>query len=416
MTPPSWLSLIQPGDLVVVAQGVGEPTPLLEQLLSAAPSDVELFVGLSHSDALSQPSPLPLVSFGALGPLGRPPHRGHVKVIPAHFDDLPRILPYRKRDLVLLVQVAEPDRDAGHSLGMAVDHTYDLLGQARTVVAEINSELPVTSAPRLAGGIFDATMHTSRPLPVIPTPDISETQRRIASRIASLVPDGATLQVGIGALAAAIGQALSAHRDLAVRSTLAGDWLLDLAAGGALRPGGVVISEAAGSPELYKYVAASDVAVRRVHEVVGPAAAGTIERLVAVNSAVQVDLTGQVNAEEIPGGYVGAVGGQPEYLRAAQRSAGGCAIIALPATAGRHSRIVSRLQPATVTTPRSGVDVVVTEHGVADLRGHSLSERAESLIAIAAPDHRAALRKEWMDDSRDHRARDGSRPYRRLAP
>jgi acyl-CoA hydrolase len=388
-----WLSLIRPGALVVVAQGVGEPTPLLTQLLTAAPADVEVFVGLSHSDALSRPSALPLVSFGAMGPLGRPPHRGTVAVIPAHFDDLPRVLPHRGRDLVLLMQVAGADENGEHSLGMAVDYTYDLLGRACAVIAEVNAELPITSAPRLPGSAFTATVSTSRPLPVVAVPEIGEPQQRIATHVAGLVPNGATLQLGIGSLAMAAGRALRGHRDLAVRSTLVGDWLLELVAAGAVRPGAIVISEAAGSAELYKYVAASDVAVRPVGEVTGPAAAGAIDRFVAVNSALQVDLTGQVNAEEIPAGYVGGIGGQAEYLRAAQRSAGGCAIVAVPATTRQRSRIVPRLEPATVTTPRSGVDIVVTEHGVADLRGRGLRERAESLIAIAAPEHRATLRK-----------------------
>ena len=389
----SWLSLVRPGDLVVVAQGVGEPTPLLEQLLAAAPAGVEVFVGLSHSEALTRPSPLPLVSFGALGPLGRASRRGEVAVIPAHFDDLPRLLPHRGRDLVLLVQVAPADGTGEHSLGMAVDHTYDLVGRARTVIAEVNAQLPVTSAPRLPASAFSATVSTSRPLPVVKPAAIGEVQRRIAAHVADLIPDGATLQLGLGGLAAAIGEALRGHRDLAVRSTLAGDWLRDLAVAGALRPDAVVISEAAGSPELYDYVGSADIQVRPVPEVTAPVAAGRIPRFVAVNSALQVDLGGQVNAEETPAGYVGGIGGQAEYLRAAQRCAGGCAVVALPATAAGHSRIVTRLTSGTVTTPRSGVDLVVTEHGVADLRGRSLRERAEALIAVAAPDHRAALRE-----------------------
>ena len=384
-----WLSLVRPGDLVVVAQGVGEPTLLLTQLLDAAPEDVEVFVGLSHSDALTGPSPMPLVSFGALGPLGGPPHRGRVEIIPAHFDDLARVLPHRGRDLVVLMQVAEPDAGGAHSLGMAVDHTYELAGRARVTVAEVNAQLPVTSAPRLPGSAFDARVPASRPLPVVAAPDVGEPQRRIAEHVAALVPHGATLQLGLGGLAAAIGRALVGHSGLAVRSTLAGDWLLELATAGALCPRDAVISEAAGSPELYKFVAASEVAIRPVREV----ANADVDRFVAVNSALQVDLSGQVNAEELPSGHVGAIGGQAEYLRAAQRSPGGCAVVALPSTAGRHSRVVPRIAPATVTTPRSGVDVVVTEHGTADLRGRGLRERAESLIAVAAPEHRAALRE-----------------------
>lgn len=383
----SWLSLVRPGDLVVVAQGVGEPTLLLTELLDAAPDGVEVFVGLSHSDALTGPSSVPLVSFGALGPLGRAPHRGTTEIVPAHFDDLARVLPHRGRDLVLLMQVAEPDAAGAHSLGMAVDHTYELLGRARATVAEVNVQLPVTSAPRLPASAFDARVPSSRPLPVVAAPEIGEPQRRIAEHVAALVPDGATLQLGLGGLSAAVGRALGGHRGLAVRSTLAGDWLLELVSAGALDPRDAVICEAAGSPELYKLVTASDVAIRPVREVADVDA----DRFVAVNSALQVDLTGQVNAEELATGYVGAIGGQAEYLRAAQRSRGGCAVVALPAAAGPHSRIVPRL--TTVTTPRSGVDVVVTEHGAADLRGRGLRERADALIAVAAPEHRAALRE-----------------------
>ncbi len=397
MNEPSadWTSLLRRGDLVVVAQGVGEPTPLLEQLLAAAPAGVELLVGLSHSEALTRPSPLPLVSFGGFGPLGRPPHRGTVEVIPAHFDDLPRILPHRGRDLVLLVQVTAPDAQGRHGLGMAVDHTYELLGRARAVIAEVNAELPDSSAPRLPSSAFDAVVHTSRPAPTIPAPAIGEVHHLIAAHVAERVPDGATLQLGIGAVPSAIGRHLTGHRDLAVRSTLAGDWLLDLAVAGALRPDpeAVVISEAAGSPELYKYVAETGVQIRPVRDVAGPAATGAVDRFVAVNSALQVDLTGQVDAEEVPAGYIGGIGGQAEYLRAAQRSPGGLSIIALPATAGRRSRIVSRLEPPSVTTARSYVDLVVTEHGIADLRGRSLRERTDLLVAVAEPEYRAGLRE-----------------------
>ncbi|HZZ48113.1 MAG TPA: acetyl-CoA hydrolase/transferase C-terminal domain-containing protein [Pseudonocardia sp.] len=390
-----WLSLIRPGDLVVVAQGVGEPTPLLVDLLAAAPAGVEVFVGLSHSDALTRPTTLPLISFGAMGPLSKPPNRGRVAVIPAHFDDLARVLPHRGRELVVLIQVTEPDADGCHSLGMAVDHTYELMGSARAVVAEVNAQLPVTSAPRVSGSALDAVVASSRPLPVIPAPRVDERHRQIAEHVVELIPDGATLQLGIGAVPSAIGRGLVGRRGLRVRSTLVGDWLLDLASAGALHagPDAVIISEAAGSPELYKHVAGSDVSVRPVRVVAGPVAAGTVEQFVAVNSALQVDVTGQVNAEELPGGFVGAIGGQAEYLRAAQRSPGGRSILALPALAGKGSRIVARLDPPTVTTARSHVDFIVTEHGVADLRGRSVSERAESLIAIAAPEHRRTLRE-----------------------
>lgn len=394
------LSLIRPGDLVVVAQGVAEPTPLLEEVLAGAPEGIEVFVGRSHSEILSRPTRVPLLSFGAMGPLRRPAGRDDVGVVPAHFDDLPRVLPHRGRDLVLLMQVAPAGADGRHGLGMAVDHTYALLGQARTVVAEVNDQMPDTSAPRLAPSVFDALVPGTRPLPTVPAPEIGEEQQRIAELVAEALPDGATLQLGIGAVPSAIGRCLTDRRDLAVRSTLVGDWLLDLASAGALRagPDAVTISEAAGSAELYRYVATSAVQVRPVAEVTAAVAAGAVERFVAVNSALQVDLTGQVNAEELAGGFVGGIGGQAEYLRAASRSPGGCAVVALTSTGGRRSRIVRRLDPPTVTTARSYVDVVVTEHGVADLRGRTVRERAESLIALAAPEHRGALREGERDE------------------
>lgn len=395
MSTGDWLGHVRPGDLVVVAQGVGEPTPLLERLLVDAPADVEVFVGLSHSAALTGDAPIVprLLSFGALGPLGRPPRRGTVEIVPAHFDDLARVLPLRGRELVVLVQVAEADPSGAHSMGMAVDHTWELCGRARAVVAEVNAQLPVTTAPRLRGSRIDARVPTSRHLPTVTTPAITTTQARIAEHVARLVPDGATLQLGLGATATAVARALHDHRDLAVRSTLVGDWLLQLDRAGALRDDAVVIAEAAGSAELYDHVATAGVAVCPVRDVVGPIATGEVERFTAVNSALQVDLTGQVNAEVLPTGHVGAVGGQVEFLRAAQRSPGGVAVVALPATAGGHSRIVPRLTGATVTTPRSTVDLVVTEHGTADLRGRSLRERADALIAVADPTHRDTLRR-----------------------
>jgi acyl-CoA hydrolase len=401
------VDVLRPGDLVVVGQGVGEPTPLLERLLRDAGTvpDVEVFVGLSHSRALTGdaartgtdgaggPS---LLSFGAMGPLARLAAAGGVSIIPCHFVDVPRLLRLRAPGrLVVLLQVSPADPGGRHSLGVAVDYTYELVEHARAVVAEVNERMPVTSAPTLPGSAFAAVEHTFRPLPVVAPPTVREVHRRIAGHVAGLVPDGATIQLGVGALPSVMGEALSARRGLRVHSTLAGDWLLDLARAGALDdgPGAVTISEAAGSAELYRYVAAgSPVLIRPVCELNRPALPAGVERFVAMNSALQVDLTGQVNAEEISSGYVGGIGGQPEFLRAAQRSEGGRSIIMLPATAadGRESRIVRRLHGGTVTTARSGVDYVVTEYGVADLRGRSLDERAEALLAVAAPHHRDA--------------------------
>ncbi|WP_207500662.1 acetyl-CoA hydrolase/transferase family protein [Klenkia soli] len=392
--------MLQPGDLVVVAGGAGEPTPLLEALVDAGPTlrDVEVFVGLSHTDVLRRPgaAELSLVSFGAMGPLARLAAQGRVAVLPCHFSDVPRQLELRAPGrVVVVVQVSPADADGFHSLGLAVDHTWELLAGARAVVAEVNDQLPVTTAPRVHHSWITAAVPTSRPSVEVKSGTPDDVHRRIADHVAALVPDGATLQLGVGALASVVAAALRDRRDLRVRSTLVGSWLCELVASGALssEPDAVVLSEAAGTQELYDLVTTRGFPVRPVGEVGRPDALAAVPRFVAVNSALQVDLTGQVNAEELGTGYVAGVGGQPDWLRAAQRSPGGVAVVMLPATArgGQESRIVHRLHGGAVTTPRSGVDVVVTEHGVADLRGLSLAERATALTAVAAPEHRDSL-------------------------
>lgn len=392
----TWPALLREGDLVVSAQGTGEPTVLLEQLLaSTALPPIELFVGLSHTDVLTGdvPRAVSLVSFGAMGPLaGR---AGEVAVLPCCFVDVPAVLRRRATGrLVVLLAVSPVDADGCHSLGVSVDYTAELLDHADLVIAEVADGVPITSAPRVDTGRLDAVVGTSRALPVVAARAAGGTQRRIAAHVATLVGDAATVQLGVGALPAVVGAELAARRDLRVCSTLAGDWLLALADAGALAegPDAVVVSEAAGSPALHGYAASGPVRLTTVTEV--NRAAASAAGLVAMNSALQVDLTGQVNAEEIDAGYVGGVGGQPDFLRAAQRSEGGCSVVMLGATAdrGRRSRVVRALHDGTVTTPRSAVDVVVTEFGVADLRGRSLDERAAALIAVAAPQHRDALR------------------------
>lgn len=396
-----WIArILRTGDLLVAAQGVGEPTELIDAVLHSShlPPEVELFVGLSHSEALKDGNcaPVPLVSFGALGPLAAAASSGRLSVIPCHFSDLPRALDVRAPGrLVLLVQVAPPDEDGYHSLGVAVDYTWELIATARAVIAEINDQVPVTSAPRVHRSAFAATVSSSRPLPEVRSPQVNEIHHRIARKVARLVEDGSTVQLGIGTLAAAVGQALTDRRQLRVHSVLAGEWLLALARSGALSqdPKSITISEAAGSSALYDHVVSHDVAFRAVDDVMRYVTTQRIERFVAINAALEVDLTGQVNAEQLETGYVGAIGGQPEFLRAGHLSPAGKSIVMLPSTAGNgaKSRIVRQLQGNTVTTPRSVVDFVVTEHGVADLRGKTLTARAEALAAVAAPEHRAGL-------------------------
>ncbi|HVW42140.1 MAG TPA: acetyl-CoA hydrolase/transferase C-terminal domain-containing protein [Amycolatopsis sp.] len=391
---------LRPGDLVVVEQGVGEPAALVERLVaeSDALTGIEIFFGLSYTGLATESlaRKVRLSSFGAMAALAPLAPAGLLEIVPCHYADVSRMLRVRGGDaLVVLIQVSPADADGYHSLGVAVDYSCDLLDQARVVIAEVNDRMPVTSAPKVHGSRFAATVHTSRPVHTVPTPSAGDLHRRIAETAAELVPSGAALQLGIGAVPSVVGGLLADRRDLRVHSALVGDWLLELARAGALsdEPGSVVVGGAAGSRELYEYLASSGAEFRPVAELSPPGVLAGVDRLVAMNSALQVDLTGQVNAEVAGTRYLGGIGGQLDFLRGAQLSRDGRSIVMLPATAvrGTKSRIVRELDQGTVTTPRSCVDFIITEYGCADLRGKALTERAEALIAIAAPEHRDAL-------------------------
>lgn len=392
--------LLEPRDLVVIAQGTGEPTGLIRQLIQERDQlpDVELFAGRSESGVLAMPggSGLRWSSFGAMGPLSRLEAIGELAIIPCNFSDVPRLLRCRAPGrLVVLLHVATADPDGMHSLGTSVDYAYELLEDARLVIGEVNDQLPATSAPRVPGSRFGALWTSSRPVQVVEEAAPTNVQRRIAATVAGLVPDGATIQLGVGAMPAVVAEALQGRRRLKVHSTLVGSWLVGLAESGALARDTEVVRacEATGNAKLYEFVVNAGVRFLPVSELTRPGLLETIDGLVAMNSALEVDLTGQVNAETLDSGYVACIGGQADFMRAAQRSRSGFSVVMLPATASSgRSRIVAALQQGTVSTPRSAVDFVVTEYGVADLRGRDLDQRRRALIRIAAPQHRKSLR------------------------
>jgi acyl-CoA hydrolase len=387
-------------DLVVVEQGVGEPSELVSLLVEQRESlpGTEVFIGLSYAGLLTAEAAksLRVVSFGAMASLAQLAAAGLLGVIPCAYADVSRVLEARAAGrLAVLIQVSPAGADGCHSLGVGLDYTHELLASARVVIAEINDQMPPTTGPRIPGSLFTAAVRTSRPLPEVPTPAASELHRSIAASAAEIVPERATLQLGIGAVPSVVGGLLAQRRDLRVHSALVGDWLLELSDHGALsqEPGAVVVSGAAGSRRLYEYLATGDVTFEPIPRLSPPDVIANIPRFVAMNSALQVDLSGQVNAELVGDRYLGGIGGQPDFLRGAQLSPGGRSIIMLPATAahGTKSRIVTHLDQGVVTTARSGVDFIVTEFGIADLRGKTLQERAKALIAVAAPEHRDAL-------------------------
>jgi acetyl-CoA hydrolase len=287
-----------------------------------------------------------------------------------------------------------PAAPGGYRLGLAEDYLPAAIASARVVIAEVSEAVPViTTGYRLTGADLDVLVRTSAAPLELAWGEPNPVEERIAARVAGLVEDGATLQVGLGALPDAVLGGLSGHRDLGVHSGLIGDRVAELMAAGVITNArkatdrGVTVGALlAGTRRLFDFADGNPgVALRDARYTHDPEVLAGQDRFVAINSALEVDLSGQVNAEVAGGSYVGAVGGAVDFLRGAARSRGGLPIVALPA-----ERIVATLT-GPVSTARSDAGLIVTEYGVADLRGQPLLARRERLIAVAHPDRQADL-------------------------
>jgi 4-hydroxybutyrate CoA-transferase len=305
----------------------------------------------------------------------------------------------------VLVQVSPPDRHGYCSLGPAVSTTVEVARRAPLVIAEINPRCPRTHGDSfLHVTDIDLAVETEHPPVAAPPGPVGEVERAIGRHVAGLIPDRATIQIGIGAVPQAILEALADHRDLGVHSGMLCDGMVPLAERGvitgawkSLDPYKLAAGEAIGSQLLFDFVhdnpAVRMLPARLSH---GLEYLRAQERFVAINSALEIDLTGQVNAEWLAGRQVSGLGGSFDFLEAAMYAPGGMSIVALPATAagGKVSRIVPAFAGGTaVTAPRYAVDYVVTEFGVADLRAKTLRQRAEALVAVAHP----AVRQDLLD-------------------
>lgn len=331
---------------------------------------------------------------------------GEADYTPVFLSEVPAL--FRRRILpldVALIHVSPPDRHGYCSLGVSVDTTRAAVQAARLVVAQVNPRMPRTHGDGLLHvGEIDYAVETDDPLPELPPHRLSETETAIGRHCAGLVEDGATLQTGIGAIPDAVLAALRGHRDLGVHTEMFSDGLIALIEAGVVNgekkrthPGKVVSSFVMGTRRLYDfiddnpYVAMLDIAYVNDTSVIR-----RNPKVTAVNSAIEVDVTGQVCADSIGTRLYSGVGGQMDFIRGASLSEDGKPIIALPSTTSRgESRVVSFLKPgAGVVTTRAHVHYVVTEYGVANLYGKNLRQRASALIDIAHPDHRAALERE----------------------
>ena len=404
------LDLVRSGDRVWVHTGCATPEPLLEALVRRTDGlrDVEIVHMVACGNAAyARPENTGRFRLNSLflsGCVRDAVAAGRADYTPISLSDIENFLESGELPLdVALVQTSPPDAHGFLSLGVSVDCTLTACRLARRVIAEVNERMPRTMGDTfLHVSQVSAMVETSRPLHELKPEPANAVQRRVAANAASLIPDGATLQVGIGGIPNAVLECLRDHRDLGIHSEMVSDGAVALIESGAvtgarktLHRGKVVAGFVLGSEPLFDFVRDNPVfefhPTRYVND---PYVIAQNGRMIALNSALQVDLTGQVCADSMGTRPYSGFGGQLDFMRGAGRSRGGKPIIALPSTAkrGTVSRIVPVLESgAGVVTTRSDVHYVVTEHGVAYLRGKTLRQRAAALIAIADPKFRDGL-------------------------
>ena len=403
-------ALVRSGDHIVTSGCGAAPIDFLVAL--AARQDLDRAY-VSHATAwgnlpyLASDSRPPHLRMHAyfLPPLARKLHQhGEVDYVPLTFSNMGRM--YSADDLaadVVAVTCSPPDAEGYCSLGPFVSYLPAAMKKARLVIGECSPRWPRTNgAAKVHASAYHAFISVARaPIASPPVEDQVEA-RGIAGHILDLVPDGATIQIGRGAIPNAVATGLAHRRDLGVHSEMLSDWVVDLFESGAISgsrkinfPGRIVTSFMDGSARLHGFADGNAALLMQpIYEVNDPATIAAEPNFIAINSAVEVDLTGQINAESIDGSLISGSGGLLDFAMGAARSPGGKFIVALPSTArrGAVSRIVPTMAPgAAVTVPRTLAHYVITEHGIANLRGCTLQERARRLIAIADPRFRDGL-------------------------
>lgn len=396
---------VRPGDRVLCGQCAAEPLTLTQALAAAAGElgDVEVFLGTTFSRTFRRDcaASLRFASYGALGTSSELARAGRLDVLQLHYSALNAAFAAGalKADVVLLQLREGP---AGLNLGLANDYAALAARHARAVIAEINPHAPLTAGADLPAGIaIAAFVEAAAPPLEVPAASLSEASERIGAAIAAIIPDGATIQIGVGAIPDAVLAALGSHRRLGIHSGVATDRVADLIEAGAVdgsgkahRRGVAVTNTLIGSRRLYDFADGNaGLMVLPAAETHDHGVLRGIDRFFSINSGIEVDLSGRVNAETAAGHRVGGLGGIADFTRGARASAGGASIIALPATAdrGRASRIVPKVEAATIGP--GDVDFVVTEFGTADLRLATCRQRAARLAAIAHPDFRDGLER-----------------------
>ncbi len=411
VTAEEAVALVPSGSRVFVHGAAATPTPLLDALADRTDLEAVRLYHLHLNGPCRFAEPQHRGRFLSVslftGPALRTPiDEGRADFIPIFLSDIPELFTSGQIPLdVALVQVSPPDRHGFCTLGTSVDTAKAASESAKMIIAEVNDRMPRTQGhTAVPFDRIDAFIASDRPLYSHQPAQESEVDKRIGEIITELVEDGATLQMGIGAIPDAVLRRLGDKNDLGVHSEMFSDGVVDLAEAGVItnsqkkvHKGRSVTSFVVGSERLYDFVndnltvefhpcdRTNDTAIIRQNP-----------RVVAINSAIEISLSGQVCADSVGHRIYSGIGGQMDFIHGAALSQGGKPIIALPSTAkrGALSRIVSDLQPgAGVVTTRGHVHWVVTEHGAVNLHGMTLRERAEALISIAHPDFRGELRE-----------------------
>lgn len=414
MTPEQAVTLIQDGDRVVFGHAVGEPIIFQRTMARMAEQfhnvEVAHMVYLGSGEYL-QPGMEEHFRHNALfvgGPARKAIAEHRADYTPAFFSDVPHMF----RDGTLPVDVfaftcSTPDERGYVSIGLSCDYTWEGVKSAKTVIAEVNPNMPRTFGESFVHvSEIDAFIQSWEPLPESVPPNITEEDEKIGRYIADLVKDGDCLQLGIGAVPDAVCSFLGDKKDLGIHSEMISDGVLPLLESGVINGkckrrdiGKVSVTFLMGTRKLYEYVDGNPmINMLPVDVCNNPAVICQNDNVVSINSCVEVDLQGQVCAEAIGLKQISGIGGQMDFVRGASLSKGGRSIIALYSTTkdGKTSKIVPILTTgAPVTTSRCDVNYIVTEFGVAQLRGQTLKERAKRLIAIAHPDFRPELAEEY---------------------
>lgn len=331
---------------------------------------------------------------------------GRAAYIPCPFHEVPALFEGSYIPDVAVISISLPDEEGYCSLGPSSDYTLPALLVAEKIVAELNPLMPRVGGRNNSIHLskIDYIIPVEHEMPVTPPAPVGEVEAQIGKLAASLIGDGATLQVGIGAIPDAVLDNLGDRKDLGIHTELMADGVMKLIQQGVvtgrcktLHPGKAVAAFASGTEAFYRFLNENDeIELYPVSYVNDPYVIGQNDHMVSINSALSIDLYGQLTAESIGYRLYSGSGGQVDFLTGAKRSKGGFSIIALPATAkgGSLSRIVPALaEGSVVTSSRNDVDYIVTEYGIARLRGKTITERAKALISIAAPQFRESLEK-----------------------